>query len=64
MAASQPPRPAVLQDTAAGEKVGETRTHVNTLFLCFAPLPAVRLMQKVDLLLVITGHLGVALVSP
>ena len=34
----------------------------NTLFLCFAHLPDVRRMGKVDLIPVIANHPGVALV--
>ena len=34
----------------------------NTLSLCFAHLSAVKMVEKVNLTLVITDHLGVALV--
>lgn len=44
---------------AAREKMMETAR--NILFLCFAHLQAVGMMEKVHLTLVITNHLGVAL---
>ena len=52
--------PATLEGTPAWEKVLEKAR--DTLFLCFAHLPEVRRIGKVDLILVITNHPGVALV--
>lgn len=51
--------PAALEGTPSREKVVEMVR--NTLFLRFAHPPEVRRMGKVDLIL-ITNHLGVALV--
>lgn len=59
--ASQAPWPAAPREHLLGRRRWRDTHARNPLFLCFAHLQAVRMMEKVDLTLIITNHLGVAL---